>query len=323
MAHELDIKENGEAAMMYVGETPWHRSGTQLDNPATAEEAIVAAGMGWGVTKKDTFMQTELGYKKVKNRQVVIRTDRDEVLGYVAPRYKPIQNVDAFKFFDHIIGEGKAIYHTAGSLKGGRNVWILAKLPETVEVANVDLVEQYLLLTNSHTGASALKVLFTPVRVVCANTLGAAINTQGTKANVWHVGDLNGQFREASELLGIAAKTFHMTAQLYNALAKIQLNSSEAREYFNTLVPVQPNAKISTRPLNIRQHMLYLFEGGKGNDQKGIRGTAWAAYNAVTEYIDHYRIPHGMPERRLWSSWFASGNTLRQKALVAATALIV
>jgi hypothetical protein len=114
-------------SMMYVGETPWHRLGTRLDNPATAEEAMRAAGLGWEVQLQPLYTGPER-MVKVRDRYAVCRTDRlDQAdggqLGVVGRDFTPLQNREAFSFLDPVVGDGGAIYHTAGSLRGGRRVW--------------------------------------------------------------------------------------------------------------------------------------------------------------------------------------------------------
>ena len=172
MSHNLN-QANGKAAMMYVGEVPWHGLGTKLDKPATAAEAIEAAGLNFTVEKWP--MRTQRGSLPVNNHFATVRTDTKEVLGVVGSRYEPIQNKDAFTAFDSLVGEGEAIYHTAGALGKGERIWILAKMPDYIRINGNDIVEKFLLLTNTHDGTSVVRVKLTPIRVVCENTLSIAL----------------------------------------------------------------------------------------------------------------------------------------------------
>ena len=131
MSHNLNIV-NGQASMMYVWETPWHKLGTKLDKPATAAEAIEAAGLGYTVERLP--LKTDDPELPVKGHFATVRTDTREVLGVVGSRYLPIQNKDAFATFDALVGEGEAIYHTAGALGKGERIWLLAKLPDYIRV---------------------------------------------------------------------------------------------------------------------------------------------------------------------------------------------
>ena len=142
MSHNLN-ETNGRVSMMYVGEVPWHRLGTKLDRPATAAEAIDAADIGFQVERVP--LATEPGRLSVETHFATVRTDTNQVLGVVGSRYVPIQNRDAFTTFDALVGEGEAIYHTAGALGKGERIWILAKLPDYIRVNGNDAVEKFLL----------------------------------------------------------------------------------------------------------------------------------------------------------------------------------
>ena len=164
MAHEIATAADGRAAMLYTGEPPWHGLGTRLDNPATATEAIVAAGLDYQV---ELTRLTTIDGIPVPQRVAVVRSDTQDVLGVVSPAYVPVQNRQAFGFLDAIAAEGGIRYHTAGALRRGERVWLLGKLPGEIRVKDSDdVTEKYLLLSNSHDGSSALRVYFTPVRVV-------------------------------------------------------------------------------------------------------------------------------------------------------------
>ena len=186
MSHDLNMN-NGKASMFYVGETPWHKLGTKLENPATAYEAIDAAGLNYTVIKNPIV--TVLRSNKIKtiaNHFATVRTDTEEILGVVGSRYEVIQNRNAFSFFDALIGSDEAIYHTAGALGKGERIWILAKLPDYIRVGKDDVVEKFLLLTNSHDGSSFACAKLTPIRVVCSNTLSAALDGSEQEVRIRH-----------------------------------------------------------------------------------------------------------------------------------------
>ena len=316
MAHDL-ATTNGRTAMAYFGELPWHRLGTRLDAPATAREVITAAGLDYSVELVP--LRTMFG-EPVPTRKAVVREDTRQVLGVVGNTYQPIQNRDCFNFLDSVVADGDLRYHTAGALGKGERIWLLAKLPTTIRIKNSDdLTEQYLLLSNSHDGTSALRVYFTPIRVVCANTLAAADRRSlGRGIGIRHIGDLSAKITQAREVLGVAHRFFDDFGYQANILAGHYPSVDQLAHFFKTLYPDPPQGE-RTRTQNIRQNLHRLFEEGKGHDLPQIRHTMWAALNAVTEYVDHHRptrgrTAHQRAERRLQSQWFGSGARLKARA---------
>lgn len=316
MPHEL-ATTNGRTAMMYAGEVPWHGLGTKLDEPATAQEAIEAAGLDYLAELRD--IQTENG-TPIPTRKAVVRSDSGDVLGVVGNSYVPVQNYRAFGFLDAVVVDGSLRYHTAGALGKGERVWMLAKLPDDIRVkGSDDITEKYLLLSNSHDGSSSLRVHFTPIRVVCANTLAiAARRGRGQGVSIIHKGDLAAKVRQAQEVLGFAKRFYDDVQEQIERLARHYPSPRQLEEYFQQVYPDSP-AGPSTRARNIRDEFLRLFEHGIGHDMPEIRHTTWTALNAVTEYVDHYRSTRGKSEHdrashRLESAWFGSGARLKERA---------
>ena len=324
MGHELSTV-NGRTAMMYVGEVPWHGLGSQLAAPATARETIVAAGLDYEVEL--TSMTTTEGIP-VPHKRAVVRTDSKDVLGVVGNTYVPVQNHQAFGFLDAVVADGGLRYHTAGALRKGERIWMLAKLPGSIRVrATDDISEKYLLLHNSHDGSSALRVFFTPIRVCCANTLAMADrNGKSEGIAIRHQGDLASKVRQARDVLGLAHRYFDDLAGQIDAMAAHQPTYAQVSAYFKSLVP-DPEEGNKARAQNVRGELFRLYEEGKGQDMPGVRGTTWAALNAVTEYVDHLRPTRARREfdraaNRLESAWFGSGSVLKQKAFAAALAMV-
>lgn len=320
MPHDL-ATTNGQTAMMYAGETPWHGLGTKLNEPATAAEAIEAAGLNYEVELRSLVTDTGIS---VPNRKAVIRKDTDVVLGTVGASYSPVQNHQCFGFLDAVAGDGQLRYHTAGALGQGQKVWMLAKLPGEIRVKDSeDVTEKYLLLSNSHDGTSALRVFFSPIRVVCSNTLGAA-ERRGRKGGVsiMHKGNLRAKVTEAQEILGLAKRFYDDVDEHINRLANHYPSRQQLEQYFANLYPDGPYAK-NRRAENVRSELLRLFENGRGQDIPETRLTTWAAFNAVTEFVDHFRStrgrsPQAKASRRLESAWFGSGARLKADAWTAA-----
>ena len=324
MAHEI-AAVNGKASMAYFGEVPWHRLGTKLDRPATASEAIAAAGLDFEVNLQSLW--TSAG-EPVVRRQAVVRQDSSEVLGIVGNGYQPIQNLECFSFLDSVVADGRLRYHTAGALGKGERIWMLAKLPGEICVANSDdITEKFLLLSNSHDGSSALRVYFTPIRVVCANTLAMAERrSRHEGVSIIHKGDLAAKVSEAQEILGFASKYYCELEGKINRLAQYRPTRDQICAYFKSLYP-ERSGNPSRRSENVRARLLELFEEGRGQKIPAIRFSAWSAYNAVTEYVDHHRSTRGKTSeerfnQRLNSAWFGSGARLKVDAWREAMAMM-
>ena len=176
MAHNLAMT-NGKTAMAYTGDKPWHGLGTSVANAMTSAEAIGLAGLDWGVVKQPVYFANDISkYKRIENKFATVRVDTMDPLGIVGNVYRPLQNKEAFSFFDAIVGDKLAMYHTAGALGKGERIWLLAKLPGECWITPKDNIEKFLLLTNSHDGYSSVEFMVTPIRVVCQNTLNMAFS---------------------------------------------------------------------------------------------------------------------------------------------------
>ncbi len=320
MAHEL-ATISGKAAMMYVGQVPWHGLGTALKSPATAAEAIRAASLDWQVVKSPLYFEHGKAKHPVHHRFAMVRDDLlklagpPPVLGIVGAEYKPLQNREAFEWFDPIVGEGAAIYHTAGALGGGERVWILAKLPDDIRVVGDDIAHKYLLLSNSHDGSSSVQVKFTPVRVVCQNTLTMALN-QGQGVRIPHTRNLKDRLVAARAALGIIHRRFEGITTDFKSLAGIQLNQDRLGLYLSKVFPMPADPediKGRSRAQLAREKSAHLFREGVGNTKPPVLGTLWAAYNGVTEYVDH-AMKYGDAERRLNAIWFGGGYLTKARA---------
>ena len=311
MAHNLN--ENGDR-MFYVGEAPWHKLGHKLDNPATAKEAVEASKLDYKIELRNICIE---GGNQILNKKATVRTDTNKALGIVTDKYKIVQNVDAFNFFDVVVGEGQAIYHTAGALGMGERIWIMAKLPNDLIVAKNDTVEKYLLLTNSHDGTSALRMYFSPVRVVCQNTLNQSLADARNGISIRHIGNIKNKVEEARRVLGIAVNYYQQFETIAKQLADVKLNVEQVEAYYDSLLFKDDDDKNSTRLKNQKDDLLALFERGQGNDIPEVRHSAWTAYNAVTEFIDHYKNVKNMgtnPTNKLKDIWFGVGAQFKDKA---------
>lgn len=310
MAHELE-------SMMYAGEVPWHGLGKKVAGLQTAEEAISAAGLDWEVELAEIFTKNGDGFRKAPDYRAVRRTKDKRVYGIVSPKYQPIQNKEAFSFFDGVVGSKKAIYETAGSLRGGQRIWILANLKGAVGVKG-DEIKRYLTLTNSHDGSLALQMFFSPVRVVCMNTLRMALARATDSFYCRHTQGALDRIEAAREILGLATKFYSDWLKEAKHLATLQLPAPKMPLLLKAAFDQPESIRMEDiwNPVRVEMKKVEeLVTVGRGQDNPAVQGTAWQAYNAVAEYADYYRHYRSKEkDARLNGAWFGSGMAMKKRS---------
>ena len=320
MSHNLNIA-GGKARMMYAGEPPWHGLGTRLENPATSAEAIVAAGLDWAVRMVPLFAIEGTGVVPAPSHFAVVPDDRwgqpdCPVFGVVGKDYMPLQNREAFEFFDSIVGQGRAMYHTAGALGQGEHVWILAKLPGQMEVTPSDFLDKYILLSTGHDGRTAFRMLLTPVRVVCQNTLIMAFEAGKEIARAHHVPGMGRQLQFTRAALQALLSGFTSLEAAFRTMAARKLNAMEVQQYVTRVFPApvgMPEDKIPRWITEDRANCVHLYRYGIGNDNPAVKETLWAAYNGITEYVDHWRTRGNTAH--MYNVCFGRGQQIKAAAL--------
>lgn len=318
MSHNLSFDKEGKAEMFFTGQRPWHGLGQELNSPATSEEAITAAGMNWKVSKMDISLSgVDI---KVPGKKAMVRLNEDgspfKVFGVVGEGYVPFQNVEAFDFFDSVVGSSRAIYHTAGALDEGRRVWILAKFPDDIMVKGKDRVEKFTLLTMAHDGSGAISMMNTPIRVVCQNTLNIAVGSADEKVCIRHTKNARIKVQQAKAAIGIAEEAYKKFNEATMYLASVQFNTALLNAYFNNILPLRDSMTDITKNhvMEIRKNITEIFEK-ENDDIPEIGGTAWAAFNSVTQYSDHFKpVRKENSERRINSIWFGASSMMKQNA---------
>lgn len=306
MAHEVE-------SMMYVGQEPWHGLGTKIpaDKKLKIDQAIVAAGLDWTVSLRPVFTHNDVsGMARIPDYHAVYRTTDHSVLGIVGADYVPLQNRESFTWFQPFLDEGEATLETAGSLKKGRRVWVLARIKrDEFAVSGKDEVANYILLSNSHDGSLAVRVGFTPIRVVCNNTLCLAHESKASKLlRVRHTTSLQENLAYIREIMNVANAEFQATAEQYQTLASKKIDLSDLERYVRHVFDLkEPSGKNET----IVPTVTHLFQHGRGSDLAGP--TYWGAYNAVTEYLNYFRGKS--QDNRLDSLWFGNAGEINKKAL--------
>jgi phage/plasmid-like protein (TIGR03299 family) len=312
MSHDVET-------MMYSGQTPWHGLGTRVVGKITSEEAIKVSGLDWTVGLGD--LRSDDGV--LVSHKVVRRSTDNTIFGVVGPKYTPLQNVDAFSFFDPFIQNDAAMYEAAGNLQDGKKIWVQARLTGApLEIVKGDEVDRFLLLSNTHNGTQALRVGLTPVRVVCQNTLAQAYSDDDSQLlRIVHHKKIKDTLKMVQDAVNVANRRFEASAEQYRELARHQVNKDDLSKFvvevfFNNYDPDQTKwtNRQATAVQEMDQTIHRLFESGTGNNLKHVRGTWWAAYNAVTEYLT-YDGDKEETDKRLDSLWFGSNASINDDAL--------
>ena len=315
MAHEIE-------SMTFAGQTPWHGLGTALAEADLYDwpNACTRAGLDWGVEMVP--LVTHDSQTKV-DRRAVRRTSDGRILGTVGPRYCPLQNKDAFGWFQPFLDAREAALHTAGSLRGGSRVWVLAKLNrDPLVIAAGDEVQKFILLSHGHDGSLAVRVGFTPIRVVCQNTLSMAHDSDASKLiRVKHTKDVIENLSNIREIMSRANAEFEATAEQYKRLARKSINQTDLSLYVRRVLKIEDGQEPSNRTRNMMAEIVRLGETGRGNDLPSIRGTYWSAYNGFNEYLGYNR--GNTPDNRLNSLWFGDSAVMNRHALQTALDMAV
>lgn len=266
--------------MMYVREKPWHGLGVEVTEAPTSADALRFAGLDWNVRQEPVF-NAHCGV--VPGYKANVRDSDGSVLGIVGERYKVVQNADAFRFTDDLIG-GDVRYETAGSLRGGRQIWLLARMQER-KVAG-DEVTPYLCFTNTHDGSSGLKVCMTPIRVVCNNTLNLALSSAKRIWSMRHTESIHGRLDEARDCLFLAGEYMDNLAQYADAAARTRLRDSDIQAMLDELFPITEDSSDREKATaeKCRDQFLVCYFAP---DLFKFRGTAWGAINAASDMATH------------------------------------
>jgi phage/plasmid-like protein (TIGR03299 family) len=334
MAHQVET-------MAYAGEVPWHGLGVQVEDDLTPAEMLKKAKLDWTVSKRAMYTTNKSGKDakiQVPSHAVLVRDSDNKPLGPVGPKFIPTQNSEAFEFFDKFASAGKIKMETAGSLRQGRQIWGLAKMQEGFTVAGKDRVEGYMLVAVSHEWGRANEIRFTPIRVVCNNTLTMAL-TRGSNSGVFkmpHVKAFDSEIiRSAEEALGLANDKLAEYEERSKFLASKQYKEDDVVRYIAELfqpelvkqeeiIENSKNVSKIITSLEIKDEfkkvpsLVYqALEQGAGANLKSAKGTWWGAYNAVTFVTDH---KWGRDrESALNNAWFGWRANLKNKALQKAT----
>ena len=314
MSHELEFV-NGEASMAYAGEVPWHGLGKRVPSDVSPEQMLKAANLDWEVKKIP--MSYDYGQGPVlTSTNALIRSSDNKLLTVVNDTWKPVQNKEAFEFFNDFVVAGDMEMHTAGSLKGGKMVWALAQLKDKFELFGGDLVEGFLLFSNPHEFGRSIDIRFTPTRVVCNNTMTMALSEKTKFAvKVNHRSTFNGD--QVKDMLGIASDRMQEYKEQARFLGKKKFSNETIVEYFNRVFPSLSKDQFTSDDLSKAPISRQAEEAMETlHTQPGAKfaeGSWWQAFNTVTYMADH--TLGRSQDTRLTSSWYGQNRLRKEKAL--------
>lgn len=307
MAHDINFnQQTGQYSFFSVKEKAWHGLGKIVQDYPNSREAIQFAGLDYEVTKEDLYTnaynsnaQATDFTKRVKTHYATMRKDSGDVLGIVGKDYEIVQNVDAFSFFDAIVGGDGIQYETAGALGKGERVFITAKLPGYIKVGSDDLIEKYLFLSTSHDGYGSITAAFTPVRIVCANTLNAAMRNHSNAVKIRHTANAKERLEQAHKVMGISNTLSVELETIFNQWAKVRITDPQVKKLIQlAMVPNREvlhnlqNGKeddLSTCFKNIVDNAYEYALSSPTQLTETTKGTLFGAYNSVTGYFQNVR----------------------------------
>lgn len=314
MAHNINFNERtGKYSFFSVQEKAWHGLGQIVSNYPTSAEAIKHAGLDYEVAKTPLYtkgsgiiqladsMETTDSEINVPYYFANIRTDNNAVLGVVGKDYQIVQNKEAFSFFDAIVGGGEGIlYETAGALGDGERIFITAKLPDYIRVGNGDdVTEKYIFLTTSHDGSGSITAAFTPIRIVCQNTLNASLRNMSNVVRIRHTSGAKQRLENAHKVMGLANEFSTQLEGIFNQWTKVRVSDNEVKKLIQlalcpnkeTLEHIKKGNEdeISTVFKNTVEDAFSYAMMSDTQQMETTKGTLFGAYNAVTGYYQNVR----------------------------------
>ena len=311
MAHMVET-------MAYAGQVPWHGLGVPVSNDLTPAQMMDKAGLDWKVREVESFIEFD-GKRMPTGLKSLVRETDGRILTNVGENWNPVQNETAFEFFSEFVMAGDMEMHTAGSLKDGQMVWALAKVKSDFELFGGDRVESYLLFSNPHQYGKSIDVRFTPIRVVCNNTLTLSLDQKAEKSvRIGHRVEFDPS--SVKEALGIAAEKLNTYKDMAEFLGKKRFTTDSYIEYLNAVFPRTADKKVQGKSLSIdtlsRNAKLAHDSLESQPGAEFAEGSWWQAFNSVTFITDHVQGRNS--DNRLYSSWFGGNQVRKRDALKTA-----
>ena len=321
MAANIEQFADGTSAFFSNREPAWHRLGTVTDNALTAQAALETAQLDWQVKVSENPVTTTVDGKTITFPHKFM-TYRDHpklglgALGVVGDRYTPIQNSEAFDFLNHLADESGAVFETAGALGNGERVFMTMKFPEAMTIGGVDTINNYIAAINSHDGSSSFTVVVTPIRVVCQNTVRAALNNAVSKVSLKHTANATAKVQQARETLGVVWRYQEEFQREAERLLASPMDEIAFKNFVTALVPDARKDASERERNSIDRKRSEITALWNAPTQQNVAGTAWAAYNAVVEWADWAMPVRGdnKDAARAERVMFGGVDTIKQKA---------
>ena len=315
MAHNINRNSiTGKDSFFSVKEKAWHGLGQIIEDHPTSEEAIIFAGLDYEVEKRKLFTfdhansseatapdGIQIQKVEIKNYFATVRTDTDQLLGIVGSKYEIVQNKTAFTFFDRLVNDGSGIkYETAGALGNGEKIFITAKMPDFIKIGRKDIIEEYIFLTTSHDGSGSIMAAFTPVRIVCNNTLNMALRNHTNAVFIKHTANAETKLQGAARIISISNNTALQLETLFNKWAKVRVSDAELKKLLR--LAMAPNTEVFAAVAEDRNGFEFsrqfeevcgqVFEyamAAPSQQMDTTAGTLFGAYNAITGYYQNVK----------------------------------
>jgi phage/plasmid-like protein (TIGR03299 family) len=307
MAHEF---ESG----MFVGDAAWHKLGNVITEAPSIKDGIILAGLDWKVNMENLY----LGDGRLTKQRAIVRQSDQSILGYSGSQWQPLQNTEAFDFFQPMVNSGLVDLETAGSLRNGQIIWVLAKIKNAQsEVIKNDPIQRYFLLSNSHNAGRAVQIGYCDIRVVCANTMALAESSEKSKLiRLVHGKNLQTNLGDLQDMVNLSKQSFEADLKKLEVLAKKGINRKDLEKFVDVIW--YPNViELTARQKTHRTNTIYmlddLMESGIGTDITNVKGTAYGLYNAATEFWTHY--DGKTQDDRLSKLWVGGNQSKNEKAL--------
>lgn len=332
MAHNINRNmRTNKDAFFSVKEKAWHGLGQIVEDYPNSAEAMKFAGLDYEVQKQKLFTSsydetgilTSENSNEIKSHFATMRADTNQILGIVGSKYEIVQNVTAFTFFDSLVKDGSIKYETAGALGNGERIFITAKMPDVLKIGKKDEIEKYIFLTTSHDGSGSIMAAFTPIRIVCNNTLNMALRNHSNAVYIKHTANAEEKLHQAARIMAISETTGEQLEQLFNKWAKIRVTDAELKKLIAlamcpnkelfTAIAANKEVQLSTQFENVLSDVYEYAQTSPTQQMPTTQNTIFGAYNAITGYYQNAK-DYKSQSSKVSSIMFGTGLERTKKA---------